>query len=199
MSKMLLAIIVIIVFMVLGIMIRVSLKKKDTERSRAASEANKRKEKRAALSKSVKKIQWEDRFVVDEGVIDRDHKFLFNLINAFNENLSKYHSADQMAPILESLTKYTQTHFRREEKLQQISGFSFHEYHKKEHIALIEKFNSMVRKAEKANEDNVTDVAIEIGSFLQEWLIEHVIDNDLLMKPYVDRMREHAAGMDNLS
>lgn len=199
MSKLLLAIIVLIVVIVLGVVIKVSLKKKDAERLRAASEAKKRNEKRAALSKSIKKIQWEDRFVVDEGVIDKDHKFLFDLINAFNENIPKYQSADQMAPIVASLTKYTQTHFQREEKLQQISGFLFHEAHKKEHIDLIEKFNSLVNKAVKANEDNVTEVAIEIGSFLQEWLVEHVIDNDLLMRPYVERMREQAASMRKLA
>ena len=45
-----------------------------------------------------------------------------------------------------------------------------------------------------ATEANVTDVAIEIGTFLLEWISGHVLESDLPMKPYVDRMREQAEG-----
>jgi len=51
----------------------------------------------------------------------------------------------------------------------------------------------------RSNEDNITDVAVEIGTFLREWLTGHVFESDLPLKPYVDRMREHAAGMGELA
>lgn len=157
-----------------------------------------RAERSATLSKSIKKIQWSDRFSIDEGIIDDDHKALFGLINKFNENIPNYQMPIQMVPIMTSLTKYTQTHFQREEKLQRMSAFPFSEDHKKEHEALINKFNGLTQKALAANEDNVTDVAIEIGMFLEEWLTRHVIESDLTMKPFVDRIRKNAKDMSKL-
>jgi hemerythrin len=159
----------------------------------------KRGQKRAAASKTVKVIQWGEQFVVDGGVIDQDHKTLFGLINEFNQNIPRFESFDQMVPVLTALKKYTQTHFQREEKLQRLAGYPFRQDHKNEHDAMIEEFDDLVRKAKQADEDTVTDAAVELGSFLRRWLTGHVIENDLPLKAYVKRMREHARGMGGLA
>ena len=148
--------------------------------------------KKAELSKSIKKFQWGDQFAIDEGIIDKGNRTLFGLVNEFNESIPSFQSPGEMLSILASLKKYTQTHFPREEKLQLASEFPFYEDHKKEHEALVEKLNGFIEKVMGANEDNVTNVAVEIGSFLEEWLTVHVIENDLLLKPYVDRLRKDA-------
>ena len=179
---------------VIGISIRKTQKKDEAERLRFVKNVK----KRAEAAKSVKKVQWKEQFSIDQGVIDKDHKTLFDLVNDFNEGISFFQKPDQMVTILASLTDYTQTHFEREEKLQQASGYSFCEDHKKEHDALIETFNGLKQKAMGANEDNVTDVAVEIGSFLHEWLTGHVLESDLPMKPFVDRMREQAKSKEEL-
>ena len=171
-----------------GVMMRTSDKKKAAEQTRSAE----KEKKRAELSKSVKKIQWRDQFAIDGGIIDKDHRTLFGLVNEFNESIPRFQNPGQMLSILASLKKYTQTHFQREEKLQQVSGYSFCEEHKKEHEALIEKLNGFIEKVMRANEDNFTDVAVEIGSFLEKWITGHVIESDLPLKPYVDRLREDA-------
>ena len=171
-----------------GVMMRTSDKKKAAEQTRSAE----KEKKRAGLSKSVKKIQWRDQFAIDGGIIDKDHRTLFGLVNEFNESIPRFQNPGQMLSILASLKKYTQTHFQREEKLQQVSGYSFCEEHKKEHEALIEKLNGFIEKVMRANEDNFTDVAVEIGSFLEKWITGHVIESDLPLKPYVDRLREDA-------
>ena len=103
-----------------------------------------------------------------------------------------------MSHILESLGKYMQAHFKREEKLQQVSNYTFNDEHKQEHIAMIVRYNELVQKAGRANADNISDIAVEIGKFLQEWLTDHVIESDLPMRPYVERMREQASKMADL-
>jgi len=169
-----------------GIMMRTSDKKEKSEKTRLAE----KEKKKAELSKSVKKIQWRDQFAIDGGIIDKDNRTFFGLVNEFNESIPNFESPGQMLSILASIKKYTQTHFQREEKLQLKSAFPFCEEHKKEHEALVEKLNGLIKKVMQANEDNVTDVAVEIGSFLQEWITGHVIESDLPLKPYVDRLRE---------
>ena len=47
-------------------------------------------------------------------------------------------------------------------------------------------------------EDFISGVAVETNTFLSTWIIEHIIENDLPMKAYVEKMAEHAAGMSNL-
>lgn len=180
---------------VIGITIKKSQKKEEAKIARLTKNAK----KRAEAAKTVKKIQWRDEFCVDNGLIDRDHKTLFRLINEFNQGIVSFTKPDQMVPLLASFTEYTKTHFKREEALQEASGFSFREEHKREHTALIEKFEGLKQKALQANEDNVTDVAVEIGTFLREWLTGHVIESDLPLKPYVDLMRDSADGMKELA
>jgi len=103
-----------------------------------------------------------------------------------------------MMPILASLEKYTQTHFQREEKLQRIAGYPFSDDHRAEHEGLMMKFGELANKAKRANDTNVTRVASEIGTFLEQWITVHVIESDLPMRPFVDRMRNHARGMGRL-
>ena len=178
-----------------GVMMKKSQKKDEAERIRFARNAK----KRAEAAKSVKKIQWKDQFSIGQRVIDKDHRTLFGLVNKFNESIPRFQNPGQMLSILASLKKYTQTHFQREEKLQQVLAFPFCEDHKKEHEALIEKLNGLIEKAMRANEDNVTDVAVEIGSFLEEWITGHVLESDLPLKPYVDRIREDAKSTGELA
>ena len=169
-----------------GVVLHNSRKKEAAEQTRLAE----KRKKKAELLKSIKKIHWKDQFAIDGGVIDKDHKTLFGLVNEFNESIPGLESPGQMLSILASIKKYTQTHFQREEKLQQILEFPFCEEHKKEHQALVEKLNGLIKKVLQGNEDNVIEIAAEIGLFLQEWITEHVIESDLALKSYVDRKRE---------
>lgn len=181
------AVVVIFAVIVIGAAIKKSQKKEEEERKRFARNLK----KRAEAGKSVKKIFWKNEFIIDGGVIDRDHKALFGMVNEFNEGISSYQKPEQMVTILGKLANYTQTHFQREEKLQQASRYSFCDEHREEHKALLEKFNSLNKRAMQANEDNVTDIAVEIGTFLTEWLTKHVLESDLPLKPFIDRIREN--------
>ncbi len=176
-----------------GLVMRKSDKKHAVKKTRATERAK----KIAELSNSLKKIEWENRFAIDGGVIDKGNKTLFGLVNEFNESIPDFETPGQMLSLLASIKKYTQTHFPREEKLQLISDFPFCEEHKKEHEALIEKLNGWIEKTLQANEDNVTDVAGEIGLFLVGWITGHVVESDLPLKPYVDRLRENAKNKGN--
>lgn len=188
-----------VVVVIVGLKIKSAQKKRGAEEYTASLKAKKLAARRAELTKSIKKVSWDPKFSVDEGIIDQDHQFLFNLINKFNENIPKYQTPSQLVPALTLITKYTQNHFAREIKLQKAAGFLHIEEHHQQHNDLIAKYNGLVQKATKANEDTVTDVAVEIGAFLEEWLVKHVLENDLAMKPYVDKMRDTAGKMDQIA
>ena len=180
---------------VAGLAIRNSQKKEEEERQRLTRNTR----KRWAAAKNIRKINWRDQFVIDDGEIDEDHNHLLKLINEFNAGIITFIKPEQLVPVQTSFTEYTETHFKREEELQKETKFPFCAEHKEEHKALIETFNGLKLKASKANEDNVTDVAVEIGKFLQDWLTKHVIESDLPLKAYLKRNAEEAKETDDLA
>lgn len=171
---------------VVGISLRQSQKKAEAERKRTAEKIKKRVE----AAKSVKQVPWTNKYAIDGGVLDEDHKELFNLVKEFNAGILTYQATEDMVPVLKSLTDYMQSHFEREEKLQEAAEFPFRKEHKEEHVDLIKKFNELKKKVLAADEDKITDVAVEIANFLQGWLSDHVIEADILMKPYMDQLNE---------
>ena len=148
---------------------------------------------------AVKKMVWSEELVVDGSLIDNDHKFLIKLINDFNENVPSFSKSADMSPYLLSLKKYTQTHFGREEKLQRSAQYHLHEEHLEEHRDMVAQLDKMIEKADAAEGEAITSVATEIATFLTDvWLINHIMVNDMPMRPYVEGMREEAASMMDL-
>ncbi|MCW8914665.1 MAG: hemerythrin family protein [Magnetovibrio sp.] len=189
---------VTISIVVIGLLLRASQKKTQAKRNKAQSTAAKNAKKRSELAKSIKKVTWQPAYCIDKGIIDNDHQYLFKLINTFNAKVPIYQNPAQMVPLLTQLTKYMDLHFKREINLQKAAGFPDINEHKLQHDELIKKYNSLISKAKKANSNNVVDVASEIGMFLQDWLLSHVLEHDIALRPYVERMREHAKTMSSL-
>ena len=86
---------------------------------------------------AIKIMEWSEKFIVDNGLIDNDHKFLIELINEFNENVPNFSKPEDMKPYLLSLKKYTQTHFAREERLQEAAQYNLRKEHRVEHRDMI--------------------------------------------------------------
>ncbi|MCW8835648.1 MAG: hemerythrin family protein [Rhodospirillales bacterium] len=145
---------------------------------------------------AIKIMEWSEKFIVDNGLIDNDHKFLIELINEFNENVPNFSTPEDMKPYLLSLKKYTQTHFAREERLQEAAQYNMRKEHRVEHRDMIAQLDRMIAKAETAEGGAVTDAAVEISTFLTDvWLVNHILVNDLPMRPFVDGMVEEAANL----
>lgn len=182
------SVIAIVLVVAIGTVINRSQHKTEAERTRLAELAR----KRAAAAGKVKKVLWRDDFSIEQRVIDKEHNILFGLVNEFNDGIPKYRHPDEIVSILTFLTRCCQKHFQSEEKLQKILGCSFYEDHKKEHADLIGKLDEFKQKAMQADIDNLTDVAVEIGSYLEKWLTRHEIEHDLPIKPYLDLKLEQA-------
>jgi hemerythrin len=186
--------IAILLVLVLAFVVRQSGNAGEKTRTQRDEVAERLAKKRAALAKNVKTINWREEFAIDGGgFIDRDHQMLFRLINQFNANVPRFRKAREMAPYLEGLKKYTQAHFAREEKMQAATAFLSKDEHKQEHAAMVAKLDEVIKKASKATDDTVNDVAAEIGEFLiKDWLAQHVLESDLSMRAYVERIKKRA-------
>jgi hemerythrin len=128
-------------------------------------------------------LAWREQLSVGNDVIDDDHKHLIEIINQVENNLlSKNRRALNVA--LDELTRYSETHFVSEEKIATAVGYS--------HVARIHDSHAMLltRLSEVRQEIGEEWTEESVGHFttlLRDWLIKHVIKEDLLMKPFLTK------------
>ena len=126
-------------------------------------------------------ITWTDDLSVGVRRLDDDHKILIGLINKLYDAMSDGHGDELLASVLSALKKYTATHFFREESLMKSYDYPDYEDHKKHHESLINRLNDFVARYNK-NKNTVN--TIEISRFLQDWLLNHIKQEDFQYKPH---------------
>ena len=126
-------------------------------------------------------LQWRDQLSVGNDLIDNDHKYLIEVINRAEASVEA-HNRVKLSAVLDELGAYGKTHFEREELVAKAAGYpkadQLHESHSKL-VADLARFKDGI--GDTWNEDAST----QFTSYLRGWLIEHVIKEDLPMKPWL--------------
>jgi hemerythrin len=137
-------------------------------------------------------ITWREKMSIDDdGVIDQDHKHLIEIINRFEKVAADGLDRDEAAEILYALRFYTQTHFGREEQLQNLISFPYADAHHQEHADLIKKLDTAIEHLKQSNQEQQDTIHHELSEMLHHWLVEHILHSDLKMRKYVDVMMRH--------
>lgn len=138
-------------------------------------------------------IAWREAMCVGEETVDADHKHLVDLINAFEVAISSQIDHKKVARVLLGLVEYTGEHFAREEELQLSIRYPYYESHRRAHRDVLKKLSDIVTEYSRAP-DYVRDSMVRsLANFLKEWLVDHIIQSDLRMKPYVLQMQAQKA------
>lgn len=136
-------------------------------------------------------ITWRDKMSINNGgVIDQDHKHLIEIINRFGEIAADGLDKEEAAEILYALKFYTQTHFGREEQLQNLVSFPYADAHHHEHVNLIKTLDTAIQHFKESDGEQQERLHVEIQEMLHDWLINHILFNDLKMQMYVDAMKK---------
>ena len=128
-------------------------------------------------------LQWREQLSVGNDLIDSDHKHLIDIINQADRGLQAM-SRTSLLTALEELDKYSRVHFSLEEKIAQAVGFLDLGQLHSSHMLLLEALN---RIAQEIGEQWNKPAADHFGQFLREWLINHVIKEDMLLKPFLKK------------
>ncbi|MBX9635234.1 MAG: hemerythrin family protein, partial [Magnetospirillum sp.] len=100
----------------------------------------------------------------------------------------------KIARVLLSLVDYTGEHFAREEKLQLAIRYPYHESHRRSHRDVLKKLSDIVTEYSQTAAGPGRDRMVrDLANFLKEWLVDHIIQSDLRMKPYVLQMQAQKA------
>jgi len=129
------------------------------------------------------KIMWSSAFSVQSKYLDQQHQNLIKIVNDFNQAVARGEGTKMAYTILNRLVQYAEKHFRDEEKLLEIARFPAEQLktHIKEHEKLTEE---IFRHCENWSSYG-KDALPEIGLFLKDWLMDHILTSDMKYSKYV--------------
>ncbi|WP_142810518.1 bacteriohemerythrin [Tepidiphilus olei] len=138
-------------------------------------------------------LQWRDELSVHNDAIDRDHRWLIELVDRIQSLILKRASLARLTIALDELARYTEEHFTREELIQQAAGYPDLDEHRRSHEKLERQLTDITarilaqpveRTTLDALDDNTRRALLDL---LRSWLIDHIIREDLQLRPWLER------------
>lgn len=134
-------------------------------------------------------IEWRDALCVGDPSIDSDHKHLIDLINQFEQCITGPINHKSIAKVLIGLVQYTGEHFAREEEIQLKIRYPYVESHRRQHRDVLKKLGGLLQEYTESHGEIRDKMIRDMTDFLKEWLINHIIESDLRMRPFVLKMQ----------
>ena len=119
-------------------------------------------------------LNWQSDFTVNVCEIDKQHQKLVEMINNLHDGMKAGKGKEVLGDILANLVKYTEFHFKYEEKLFEQYVYPETLAHKRQHSDLV----NQVQNYKKSFESGESVLSMEIMSFLKVWLMDHIVGSD---------------------
>jgi len=126
---------------------------------------------------------WADDMVIDNGVIDQDHRRLIDQVNALHTATVEGRGGEIVGQLLEQVIADTQEHLRHEEHEMELAGFPDLERHKHTHVLFVDQLHELQRK----HRDGSITVASQLSTALRDWLSLHIRRNDKELRVFLQR------------
>ena len=130
-------------------------------------------------------IDWSYDYLLGVDVIDVQHKGFFDATHRLYESIQNCEGETSVEQTLAFLRNYASEHFRTEEAFMQQHGFPRLEEHKQLHVAFFEALDMRLDDLRVFGpSQDLADRALEIA---QDWLLDHIIEEDTRYARYVDQ------------
>lgn len=132
-------------------------------------------------------IEWRDAMSLGDQTIDADHKKIIKLINA-SEKFAQDGNVGPLGEILERTRKYIDEHFAREEALMLAIEYPNLAEHRTAHQQTRLIFEKILANYKKSTEQPSLQNCLKmIRDFLNIYFVNHVIKEDLKLKPFIQK------------
>ncbi len=119
-------------------------------------------------------LSWKPEYSVDDIELDSHHQHLFSLLNTVYENVMSSLEVNEVIPLVDELTDYTNKHFTAEEQHMRDKKYQGLE----EHISKHREFSQKVEAIRSHYHGNNLEVTQELLIVLGDWLLHHVLKED---------------------
>lgn len=139
---------------------------------------------------------WKNQWSVGNAIIDSEHRNLLEM--AYNiEAIIKKGDISAVLQELEQFEYWLCDHFENEEEIALAVNYDFFK-NGLEHQSLLEEFHRMKDELMSYGNTLPDSAAKRYAHFLDEWLVVHILKEDMLMKPMLeahayDFMPDHKA------
>ncbi len=126
-------------------------------------------------------FEMKEKYITGVSLIDTEHKKLFEIGEKAYQllknpyELDKY---DKIVAVIAELKEYTIYHFKDEENYMESINYKRLFTQKMDHASFIEKLEGVNLKKVDENQD---EAIMKILTFLNDWLINHILEKDLLI------------------
>ena len=128
-------------------------------------------------------LKWREQLSVGNDLIDSDHKCLIEIINLAEHSL-KSNDREELTAALDRLSRYARVHFAREEKIAGAVGYAHTSHEHESHEGLLRKLEQLKLEI---GEDWTESAGEHFSAFLRNWMMNHVIKEDMLLKPFLKK------------
>ena len=127
-------------------------------------------------------LRWRSNLSLGVADIDADHKALIEILNRLFYMVKAGDERAEIAGVLHELGDYCDRHFRREEALMRRSGYGGLERHAKLHDVLRRQVATWT--GVYLDDPDAFDIA-GFYDFVSDWLLVHVLTEDMRLRPYL--------------
>lgn len=140
-------------------------------------------------------IEWTAAYETGVAEIDDQHRILVNTLNEANARLEANPTTELLEPITRDLLSYALYHFETEETL--MSEYGYGEEQKDDmaaHLRQHRSFSTQVVAVRDGIKAGKTISREELLSFLNNWLINHILHTDKRLGAFIVSRRQGVTG-----
>lgn len=129
----------------------------------------------------VPAVAWKDGLSVGVHAMDTDHRVLLDLINQLHVAMEKGSTTQELSGIITELSKYSTTHFNREERLMKEHGYDNLAAQVVQHRRFLDRVQAYNDALQR--EDSFA-LSVEMLQFLKDWWVHHIMKHDMTYKEF---------------
>jgi hemerythrin len=129
-------------------------------------------------------LTWSKRMSIGNETIDSEHKLILDLVNGVDSAIRTRDEA-LIGQALDVLEEATRAHFENEERIALAINFPFDE-HNLEHRYILDELQVIKQKIADNQGEWSESVAEYCYMFLSTWATEHIMQDDMKMKPLLE-------------
>lgn len=134
------------------------------------------------------RIEWSDEYCVDGGIVDQEHRSLFELANRIFAQFGQEPDRRTITELVMALFRYMEHHFRHEEELMGRIGYPQLAEHTRCHHQISDNMTHLLRTTR-----DLKDYASQLQHAMFDWVLTHVINEDRQVGTYLKSRRRGAS------
>ncbi len=124
-------------------------------------------------------FEWSDDYLLGHAVLDKEHKYLFNIANRVLALHNAEGAKDTLQTLMFELYEYVKSHFEHEETFMRKIGYPELSTHQSIHSGIVKSITDILGQSKDLN-----DLDQNLKHLMEGWIVNHVKQQDMKIKSW---------------